>query len=129
MTIERDDANVVQHLNQNHDVSRCLHNLIGIVVGSREHWWSVAIHMDAAHRQWLILYGIRSGSPLLYRSGTLGCSFLSQGRQRRKLSVRWIDDHRRARSQCQYALATVQPKLSEVIMDVGDGSRCGLLFF
>src|SRR5206468_5586071 len=76
-SVERNDANVVEHLGENHRVSRRLHDLVGVVVGPAKHWRPVAIHQDAARTERLVLYGIVRAAPALSRRCTLGGSPLS----------------------------------------------------
>jgi len=71
--IEWDDTDVMEHLDENHYVSRALHNLIVVVVGSREHWRPDAVHVDAPHGERLILYGVKGAAHSLSRLGALRC--------------------------------------------------------
>src|SRR6266850_4021299 len=56
--VQGDDADAMKHLDENHHVSRDLHNLIGIVIGAGEHWRSVAVHEHTTHGEGLILCSI-----------------------------------------------------------------------
>src|SRR2546428_2711019 len=94
-SVERNDADVVEHLGENHHVSGRLHDLVGVVVGPAKHWRPIAVHQDTTRTEWLVLYGIVGATPALSRRCTLGGSPLSFFGQGRKSSVRRGDDQRR----------------------------------
>src|SRR6266850_1729345 len=65
--VERNDADVVEHLDRNHHVAGRLHDLVGVVVGPAEHWRPVAIHQNATRTERLVLDGIVGAAPALSR--------------------------------------------------------------
>ena len=75
--VGRDDADVMDHLDENHHVSGRLHDLIVVVVGPGKHGRPVAVHDDAAHAQRLVLYGVGCAPHSLSRLCALGGSLLS----------------------------------------------------
>src|SRR5438128_1465802 len=91
-SVERNDADVVEHLGENHHVSGHLHDLVVVVVGPAEHWRPVAVHQDTTRAERLVLDGIVGATPALSRRCTLGGSPLSFRGQGRKSSVRRVDD-------------------------------------
>ena len=128
-SVQRDDADVVDHLDKDHHVSWRLHDLVVVVVGPREHRRSDAVHDDASHAERLVLGGIGRTTHSLSRLRALrssGPSFCAQGR---KSSIRWIHDEGRPQVGRERPLAAVQPELSEVVVDVSGRSRYGLLGF
>src|SRR5229473_1050221 len=76
-SVQRDDADVVDHLDENHHVSRRLHDLIVVVVGPGKHWRSGAVHDDATRAQVLVLCGVGGSPPSLFRLRACGSSLLS----------------------------------------------------
>ena len=75
--IERNDADVVEHLGKNHHVARHLHDLVRVVVGPAKHRRTVAVHQDAAGAERFVLDGIVGAAPALSRRRALGGSPLS----------------------------------------------------
>src|SRR5207247_5442143 len=79
-TVQGDDANVMDHLRENHHIPRSLNNLIITVISCRHHWRSGTRHDDAARADWHVPYVVGScaHSPPLRRA--VGLSLLSIGR-------------------------------------------------
>jgi hypothetical protein len=126
--IERDHSGLVIQLEQDHHVSRRLHDLIVAVVGGRQHRGPRTKEDDAAVIELVALCGI----PPAHEFGGLGafgCAFLPLRCQRRESAVGRIDDQRSAQIQAVWGLTSIQPELSEVIMDVGNRARHRLLGF
>src|SRR5207302_251073 len=73
-SVQRNDANVVEHLGENHHVSRSLHNLVIVVVGAAQHGRSVVVHQDTARAERLVLYRIVGPASALSRGCTLSGS-------------------------------------------------------
>src|SRR6266566_1580761 len=126
-SVERNDADVVEHLGENHHVSGRVHDLVGVVVGPGKHWRPVAVHQDTTRTERLVLYGIVGATPALSRCCALGGSPLAFRGQGRKSSVRRVDDQRRPQVQGHPSLAPVQPKLRKVIMHIGHRAGFRLL--
>ena len=75
--VQRDDADVMDHLDENHHLSGRLHDLIVVVVGPGKHRRSRTIHDDATYTQRLVLDRIGGTPHSLSRFCALGRSLLS----------------------------------------------------
>src|SRR5262249_1542872 len=75
--IKWDEAHVVEHFDENHDVSRRLYKLVGIVVRPWKHWRPDAIHMNTSNGEGLVLCRIIDTAHALSFFGALGGSLLS----------------------------------------------------
>ena len=127
--VQRDDADVVDHLDENHHVSGRLHNLIVVVVGAGKHWRPRAVHDDATHAQRQVLHRVGGGTHSLSRLCACCRSPLSLRCHGRNSPIRRIDDQRSTEVQGHASLAPVQPKLRKVVVHVGYGAGLGLLTF
>ncbi len=108
----------VEHLDEDHHVSRRLHDLIVVVVGAGEHRRPIAIHQDAPHAQRLILHGVRRRAPPFSRLRARGCSPPPFVGQRRKSPVWRVHDQRRAEVHGERRLASIEAELREIVVHV-----------
>src|SRR5262249_38522043 len=105
---EWNDADVVNHLNQNRHVSGTLNNSNIVVVRSRKHWGPCECPSNAALCQPPALRTIEFTSAV--RSKSLRLSLSPCRRQRRNLSVIRIDDQRRPPC-CDDLRSSIPPKV------------------
>src|SRR5438477_6185087 len=89
--IEWDDANVVDHLDEDHYVSGSLQDLIVVVVCARKHGRPCGGPQDAPLGQTAVL---RTSCGTLQNRGTCRGGLLSLWRQSRNSAVRGINDDR-----------------------------------
>ena len=120
---------VVDHLDENHHVSRPLDDLIVVVVGAGQHRRTGAVHENASHAERLVLHGVGGAAHALSRLRPRRIPLLSFCGHRRQLPIGRIDDQRRAQVQSEPSLVPVEPELREVIVHVGDRARLCLLAF
>src|SRR5437667_6174550 len=109
----------MDHLNENHDVTRSLHDLKIIVVGCGKRGWSSGRPNDTALAQRPVLRAVEFMS--FIPCYTLGLSLLPLRCQRRYLSVRRVHDQggsRRLYNVC----SAVSPKVIVASAHIGFGS-------
>src|SRR5437773_7229789 len=118
-TVQWDDSGVVNHLHQDHNRSRSLHNLVVAVVVRRKHWRSSLRHRETTLGQRSVLRtveGATSSSGCLH---AIGVSPLRLRRQRWNSSVRRVDNQRSSHG--GYHFSSVSPELVVRAADVGVG--------
>src|SRR6266566_155438 len=118
-TVQWDDSGVVNHLHQDHNRSRSLHNLVVAVVVRRKHWRSSLRHRETTLGQRSVLRtveGATSSSGCLH---AIGVSLLRLRRQRWNSSVRRVDNQRSSHG--GYHFSSVSPELVVRAADVGVG--------
>src|SRR5262245_40174768 len=93
--VEGNNASVVDHRGENHDVPGSLHDLIIAVVPGVHHRRSRATHDEAAIIEFVGLGRIPAATELLASLFPLGGSLFSFVGQWRDSAVRWIEDQRR----------------------------------
>src|SRR5205809_359126 len=90
-SIQRDYADVVNHLDQNRYVSGGLQDLIIVVVLSRKHRWSGGGPQNASHEQRKVF---RSFGRMFRRFRARGCSLLRFRRQGWNFPIGRVEDER-----------------------------------
>ena len=129
-SVERDDARLVDHLDQNHHVSRRLHDLIVVVVGAGSMGGPARSMTMQRTLERLILHGVGRATHALSRLGTRPRSASVPPLSSEEVCPfggSTISDVRRFSASA--ALVAVQSELREVVVDVGDRARLGLLAF
>src|SRR5262245_28283801 len=91
-SIERDNARLMDHLNENHHVTRPLDDLIVVVIGARQHRRTGAVHENASHAQGLVLCGVGGAAHALPRFCPRRVPFLSFFGHRGELPIGRIED-------------------------------------